>query len=115
MDARASSTCLFARGGTSMSQMRSSAAAPALPASPDIWIGDPIFLTTTDPFERFRIGTGQGSFNPDPVRRQVTPGNQFPVEAYDQFMKQVVPRWLSTDDAVTAAYTELVDKICPRV
>jgi len=45
----------------------------------------------------------------------VTPGNQFPVEAYDQFMKQVVPRWLSTDDAVTAAYTELVDKICPRV
>jgi pimeloyl-ACP methyl ester carboxylesterase len=45
----------------------------------------------------------------------VTPGNQFPVEAYDQFMKQVVPRWLSTDDAVTAAYTELVDRICPCV
>jgi pimeloyl-ACP methyl ester carboxylesterase len=84
-------------------------------ASPDIWIGDPIFLTTTDPFERFRIGTGQGSYNPDPARRQVTPGNQFPVEAYDQFMKQVVPRWLSTDDAVTAAYTELVDKICPCI
>ncbi len=30
-------------------------------------------------------------------------------------MKQVVPRWLSTDDAVVAAYTELVDKICPCV
>ena len=45
----------------------------------------------------------------------MTPGNQFPVEAYDQFMKQAVPRWLSTDDAVTAAYTELVDKICPCV
>jgi pimeloyl-ACP methyl ester carboxylesterase len=84
-------------------------------ASPDVWTGDPIFLTTTDPFERFRIGTGQGSFNADPTKRQVTPGNQFPVEAYDQFMKQVVPRWLSTDDAVTAAYTELVDRICPCV
>lgn len=58
-------------------------------ASPDVWTGDPIFLTTTDPFERFRIGTGQGSFNADPTKRQVTPGNQFPVEAYDQFMKQV--------------------------
>jgi pimeloyl-ACP methyl ester carboxylesterase len=84
-------------------------------ASPDVWVGDPIFLTTTDPFERFRIGTGRGSFDPDPAKRRVSPGNQFPVEAYDQFMKQVVPRWLSTDDAIIAAYTELVDKVCPCV
>jgi len=84
-------------------------------ASPDVWKGDPIFLTQTDPFERFRIGTGQGSFDADPAKRRVLPGNQFPVEAYDQFMKQVVPRWLSTDDAVLAAYTALVDKICPCV
>jgi len=28
-------------------------------------------------------------------------------------MKQNVPRWLSTDDAIIAAYVELVDKICP--
>ena len=30
-------------------------------------------------------------------------------------MKQVVPRWLTTDDATVAAYTELVDKVCPCV
>src|ERR1700732_917402 len=30
-------------------------------------------------------------------------------------MKQVVPRWLSTDDAIIAAYTGLVDKVCPCV
>jgi pimeloyl-ACP methyl ester carboxylesterase len=84
-------------------------------ASSDIWNGEPIFLNTADPFERFRIGTGQGSYDPDPARRQVLPGNQFPVEAYDQFMKQVVPRWLTTDDATVAAYTELVDKVCPCV
>jgi pimeloyl-ACP methyl ester carboxylesterase len=84
-------------------------------ASPDIWKGEPVFLNAADPFERFRIGTGQGSYDPDPGKRRVLPGNQFPVEAYDQFMKQVVPRWLSTDDAIVAAYTELVDKVCPCV
>jgi pimeloyl-ACP methyl ester carboxylesterase len=30
-------------------------------------------------------------------------------------MKQSVPRWLSTDDAIIAAYVALVDKICPCV
>jgi pimeloyl-ACP methyl ester carboxylesterase len=84
-------------------------------ASPDIWKGEPIFLNAADPFERFRIGAGQGSYDPDPAKRRVLPGNQFPVEAYDQFMKQAVPRWLTTDDAIVAAYTELVDKVCPCV
>jgi pimeloyl-ACP methyl ester carboxylesterase len=43
------------------------------------------------------------------------PGTQFPVEAYDNYMKQSVPRWLSTDKAVVAAYVALVDKVCPCV
>ena len=43
------------------------------------------------------------------------PGNQFPVEAYDNYMKQTVPRWLSTDKAVVDAYLALVDKVCPCV
>jgi|SRR5262249_15330635 len=30
-------------------------------------------------------------------------------------MKQAVPRWLSTDDAIVAAYVALVDKVCPCV
>jgi hypothetical protein len=30
-------------------------------------------------------------------------------------MKQIVPRWLSTDDAVIAGYIALVDKVCPCV
>ena len=43
------------------------------------------------------------------------PGTLFPVEAYDNFTKQIVPRWLDTDDAIIAAYTALVDKVCPCV
>ena len=84
-------------------------------ASPDVWPSEPTFLTYADPFERFRIGDGEGSWNPDPAKRKVLPGSQFPVEAYDNYMKQSVPRWLSTDDAIIAAYVALVDKVCPCV
>ena len=30
-------------------------------------------------------------------------------------MKQSVPRWLTTDNAIIAAYVEQVDKVCPCV
>ncbi len=84
-------------------------------ASPDVWPGEPVFLTYADPFERFRIGAGEGSWNPDPAKQKLMPGVQFPVDAYAGFMKQAVPRWLATDDAVIAGYIALVDKVCPCV
>ena len=84
-------------------------------APPDVWPSEPTFLTFQDPFERFRIGDGVGSWNPDPAKRKVLAGSQFPVDAYDNYMKQQVPRWLSTDDAIVAAYLALVDKVCPCV
>jgi pimeloyl-ACP methyl ester carboxylesterase len=84
-------------------------------APPEIWPDEPVFLPCRDPFERFRIGDGPGSWNPDPAKARVIPGNQFPVEAYANFMRQTVPRWLSTDDAVIAAYAALVDKLDPCV
>ncbi len=84
-------------------------------APPDVWNSEPNFLTQANPFERFRIGQGAGSWNADPAKMKVIPGNQFPVEAYDNFTKQIVPRWTNTDAAIVAAYTALVDKICPCV
>ena len=52
-----------------------------------------------------------------PIRPSAScfPGNQFPVEAYENYMRQSVPRWLSTDDAIIKAYVALVDKVCPCV
>ena len=52
-----------------------------------------------------------------PIRPSASrsPEAQFPVEAYDNYMKQSVPRWLSTDDAIIAGYVALVDKVCPCV
>ena len=83
-------------------------------ASPLIWKDDPVFLTETDPWDRFRIGPGPGSFS-RPAKRKLLPGNQFPIEAYDNFLKQIVPRWLSTDKAIIDAYVALIDKVCPCV
>jgi pimeloyl-ACP methyl ester carboxylesterase len=76
--------------------------------------GDAVFLPFGDPWERFRVGP-PGSWNDDKAKRTAYPGAQFPTDAYEQFMKQGVPRWLTTDDAIVAAYSELVDKVCPCV
>ncbi len=76
--------------------------------------GEAVALPQGDPWERFRIGPA-GSWNEDQSKRATYPGTQFPIEAYDQFMKQGVPRWLSTDDQIVAAYIALVDKVCPCV
>lgn len=82
---------------------------------PDIFTTEPLFLTKENPFERFRIGAGAGSYNRDITRAKPLPGSQFPLEGYDNFTKQIVPRWTSTDAATIAAYTALVDRVCPCV
>ena len=80
----------------------------------DKFKGDPVFLPLGDPWERFRLGP-IGSWNDDKAKRVTYPGMQFPIDAYEQFMKQGVPRWVTTDNEIVAAYIELVDKVCPCV
>jgi hypothetical protein len=78
----------------------------------DTFKGDAMSLPLGDPWERFRIGP-PGSWNDDKAKRTSYPGAQFPIAAYEQFMKQGVPRWLTTDEQIVAAYIELVDKSAP--
>jgi pimeloyl-ACP methyl ester carboxylesterase len=80
----------------------------------DAFKDDPVFLPLNDLWERFRIGP-PGSWNDDKGKRAIYPGVQFPLDAYEQFMKQGVPRWVTTDDAIVAAYIELIDKVGPCV
>jgi pimeloyl-ACP methyl ester carboxylesterase len=82
---------------------------------PDVIPGEPLFLTTSNPFERFRIGAGAGSYDADPARRKYLPGSQFPAEGYDNFVKQIVPRWTTTDQMIIDAYIAEVAKVCPCV
>ena len=78
---------------------------------PDVYKSEPIFLTKENAYERFRIGKGPGSY----AKRQAYPGTQFPLESYDQFVKQAVPRWTTNNAATVAAYVALADRVCPCV
>jgi hypothetical protein len=77
--------------------------------------GEAMSLPQGDPWTRFRIGADAASWSPDPAKRNPNPGMQFPVDAYEQFMKQGVPRWVTTDDQIVQAYIALVDKVCPCI
>jgi len=81
---------------------------------PEIFKGEPFFRTKKEGWELFRIGE-TGSYVADASVRKALPGTQFPTQAFDQFMKQGVPRWSSTDAAIQAAYDAYVQKACPCV
>jgi hypothetical protein len=57
---------------------------------PEIYKSEPMFRTKKEAWELFRIGP---SYEPG-GQRLAFEGQQFPVEAFDQFGKQGVPRWL---------------------
>jgi pimeloyl-ACP methyl ester carboxylesterase len=82
---------------------------------PDIFPSEPVFLTVENPWERFRIGDGPNSYDPDPTKRRQLPGSQFPGEAYDAFVRQVVPRWTTTDAPTLDAYVAELDRVGPSV
>lgn len=81
---------------------------------PEINSSEPLFRTKKEAWEAFRIG-GPDSYHPDVARRVAYPDGQFPAEAFDQFAKQFVPRWTTSDRAIEAAYEQLVLKVCPCV
>src|SRR5260221_2952574 len=66
--------------------------------SQDILKSEPLLMPKDGHYQRFRMA-----------------GSQFPTQSYDNFVRQIVPRWTSTDDAIIAAYTALVDRVCPCV
>src|ERR1700716_1352084 len=82
---------------------------------PDIFKSEPVFLTTSNPFERVRIGDGPNSYDPDPAKRKLMPGRQFPNEGCDNLTKPDVPRLNTNDDATIAAYIAEIDRVGPCI
>lgn len=83
-------------------------------AQPEVFKGEPVFTPLGMPWETYRIGA-PGSFAVDPAKRVTYPGSQFPVDSYENLVRQMVPRWLTTDDAIMAAYIAEIDRVCPCV
>lgn len=66
---------------------------------PEINPGPPLFKTYQLIWEAFRLGRNYGQAYQD---------QQFPVEALDDFMKQNVPRWVTSAEWTQAAFDEYV-------
>lgn len=80
---------------------------------PEIYSSEPVFRTKKEAWELFRIGPTPSYDSAG--SRSAYPDTQFPVEAFDQFMKQGVPRWVTNDAPTLRAYDALVQKVCPCV
>ena len=77
---------------------------------PEIYHDDPHFRSKQEAWTLFRVGP-PGSY-PD---RAAYSGTLFPVASFDQFAKQIVPRWGSNDAPTRAAYDALIRKVGPAV
>ncbi len=77
---------------------------------PEIFASEPFTRTKREAWELFRFGP-DGSY---PARAAYA-GTQFPLEAFDQFAKQTVPRWATNDAATIAAYEAYFRKVGPCV
>jgi pimeloyl-ACP methyl ester carboxylesterase len=81
---------------------------------PEVFKSEPFFRAKKEGWDLFRIGPADG-WARETGKRKAFEGQQFPVEAYDQFGKQGVPRWSTNDAPTQAAYDALVKRICPCV
>ena len=79
---------------------------------PQIFKSDPMFRTKKEAWELFRFGK---TYATNPAERVAMPDTKFPIEAFDQFTKQGIPRWVTNDGVTQKAYDEYVDKVCPCV
>jgi pimeloyl-ACP methyl ester carboxylesterase len=78
---------------------------------PEIFKSEPFFRPKKEAWELFRIGPSYEVGG----KREAFEGEQFPIEAFDQFAKQGIPRWATNDAATQDAYDALVQKVCPCI
>src|SRR6476620_8406776 len=71
---------------------------------PEIFKSEPFFRPKKEAWELCRIGPSYEVGG----KREAFDGEQFPIEAFDQFAKQGIPRWATNDAATQKAYDALV-------
>lgn len=83
--------------------------------APQVVWGAPLSQPAEAVFERFRIGRGLAGLEAGEVQVHAFAGGQFPVDAFDGLVRQLVPRWTHTDEVILAAYLSLLDRVGPSV
>jgi pimeloyl-ACP methyl ester carboxylesterase len=77
---------------------------------PEIFPDQPFFMPYEGGWHLYRIGPVAGY-----LARQGYDGGQFPVEVFDDFMCQIVPRWSCNNVMISGAYDELLRRVGPSV
>ena len=78
---------------------------------PQVYAAAPYFRTAKEAWEEaFRFGP-PGSWHPNAALRRSHPGLRFPVEHFDGFLCQCVPRWDCNDVRTQQAYDSLVQRM----
>ncbi len=75
---------------------------------------EPEHRTPDQAWDIFRFGP-VGGYASDPAQQKVHPGQQFPAANIDQFTRQFVARWTTSDVWIQKAYNELVQRVCPCI
>lgn len=81
---------------------------------PQVWKESPVHLSKREAWETFRLGPPK-SWADDPGSRRAHPGSQFPVSAFDDYSKQLVPRWLPHNALLTTGLEQVVERVGPSV
>ena len=81
---------------------------------PEINPSEPEHRTIDQAWDIFRFGPA-GGYSADIGKQNAYPGMQFPVAAIDQFTRQFVARWTTSDAWIQSAYDALVQRACPCV
>ena len=81
---------------------------------PEIYPSNPVFRSKKEAWELFRIGP-PGSYAANPSERKAYEDTQFPVEYFDHFADQMVPRWIGSNAMLQRAYDLLVQRVGPCI
>jgi predicted esterase len=71
---------------------------------PEIYVSEPVFRNKKSCWEVFRIG-------PNYETREKFQDSRFLEQHFDDFCKQMVPRWTTNHDAISAAYEAYLGKV----
>lgn len=75
----------------------------------------PMLRTLQDSFTQFRLGRPVRDGSLASLTAAAYPQCRFPLASFETFMRQVVPRWATTDDLVLDAYCALLARVGPAV
>ncbi len=79
---------------------------------PEIYQQPPLFRTMEEGWDMFRFGPPTDLYRDG---LDVHPGQQFPVEAFEAFVAQWVPRWADHEAMTLQAHERLLEKVGPCV